>query len=272
MPPAILLGLGFTTRRLAKRLLLRRLPAFAVVRHPERFLDLRLLGLLFNGFPKQAVLVHTIPPLPPEETEEVRRIITLLEPRRVVYISSTGVYGDQSEVNESSPPAPSDPKGARRIEEETWLQSGPWETLIVRAAAIYGPGRGVHVRIQEGRAPRAEPTGITSRIHVDDLAAVLEAGVLSTLTGAWPIADQYPCSTPELAAWCGALLRRELVPAWRNPRILPGRSVDGTKILDLLGVPLTYPDYRSGILASLAESAAMRERQAAKGPANTSAR
>lgn len=256
--PVILLGLGFTTRRLAKRFLVRGVPVYAAVRHAERFLDLRSLGVLFNGFPKDAVLVHTIPPLPPDEDRELRKIIVSLEPKRVVYTSSTGVYGGQSLVNETTEPAPTDEKGRRRIEDEDWLRSGPWETLIVRAAAIYGPGRGVHVRIQEGRPPRAEPAGVTSRIHADDLAAVLEAGSLSSLTGAWPLADELPFATPKLAAWCSRILGKELVPAWDQATILPGRSVDGRKIRELLGLTLAYPTFESGVLASLAEEASMR--------------
>ena len=90
----ILLGLGFTTRRLARRFLLRHpSDTFAAVRHPERFRNLAAIGLRFDGFPKGAVLVHTIPPVPPEENDSVHEFIRGLEPRRVVYISSTSVYG-----------------------------------------------------------------------------------------------------------------------------------------------------------------------------------
>ena len=97
---------------------------------------------------------------------------------------------------------------------------------------------------------------MVSRIHVDDLAAVLEAGIGSDLTGAWPLADDRPCSSEEISAWCAGLLR--LPPG--NPRLEPfpvaGRSVDGTQIRRLLGVRLAYPDYETGILASMTEEAA----------------
>jgi nucleoside-diphosphate-sugar epimerase len=248
------LGLGFTTRRLAKRFLLRGIPTFALVRNADRYLDLRSVGLYFNGFPKNATVIHTIPPLPPDEDEELRQAIDSLEPRRVVYISSTGVYGSQTSVDENSIASPDDAKGIRRIEDENRLRSGPWQTLIIRPAAIYGPGRGVHERILAGRAPRAEPVGITSRIHVDDLAAVLEAGALSDLTGAWPLADDLPCATTELAAWCARLLGREVNPGWSRVISVAGRAVDGRKIRDLLGVELAYPTWESGVLASLAET------------------
>ena len=172
-----------------------------------------------------------------------------MKPRRVVYISATTVYGSQTLVNASTEVEGSGEKGRRRIEEENWLRAGPWSTLIVRPAAIYGPGRGVHVRLKEGLIPRG--SGFVSRIHVDDLAAVLEAGVLSDLTGAWPLADDHPCPSEEIGTWCAKLLR---LPSNAGVVTLPvaGRAVDGTEILRLLRVSLTYPDYQSGTLASLA--------------------
>jgi nucleoside-diphosphate-sugar epimerase len=143
---------------------------------------LRIAGLASAELPKSAVLVHTVPPLPEPETAVMRGFISELAPRRVVYISATTVYGDQKNVNAATAVEASGEKGRRRIEEENWLKAGHWSTLIIRPAAIYGPGRGVHVRVGEGKLPRG--SGFVSRIHVDDLAAVLEAGVLSDLTGA----------------------------------------------------------------------------------------
>jgi len=251
------LGLGFTTRRLARRLLFRKLPVFAAVRDAGRFRALAALGVQFGGFPKNAVLVHTVPPLPLEESAELRKTIMQLEPRRIVYISSTGVYGAQSTVDEHTPVLASDEKARQRIEDEMWLQAGPWASCIVRPAAIYGPGRGIHLRIREGRMPRAESGGITSRIHADDLAAVIEAGALSDLTGAWPLADNHPCATAEIAAWCAGILRMDLKAEWQGDVPVWGRRVDGGKIRDLLGVELKYPKYDSGILACLAEESAI---------------
>jgi nucleoside-diphosphate-sugar epimerase len=256
MPPAILLGLGFTTRRLALRLLCRGMSAYAVVRDPGRFAALESLGLHLDKPPRRATLIHTIPPLAGDENREMRRRIRELAPKRVIYISSTSVYGVTAVVDETTPALPADDKGRRRIEEEEWLSDGPWETMIVRAAAIYGPGRGIHVRVRDGRLPRTEPGGITSRIHADDLAAVLEAAALSPLTGAWPLADDYPCPTAEIAAWCGGILRKELAPPWRDAVSVAGRKVDGRKVRELVGVDLVYPEYQSGILASLAREAA----------------
>ena len=140
--------------------------------------------------------------------------------------------------------------------------SGPWSTLIVRPAAIYGPGRGVHVRVKEGKLPRG--AGLVSRIHVDDLAAVLEAGILSHLKGAWPLADDHSCPSGEISSWCAKLLR--LPPSSPDALTFPvaGRAVDGREIRGLLGINLIYPDYQAGTLASLAFEQAAPARE--KGP------
>lgn len=252
--PVVLLGLGYTTRRLARRLLLRGVPTFAVSRTPERSSDLAGIGLRFGDVPKSAVLVHTVPPLSEAEAVPVLRTIAALKPQRFIYISSTGVYGSHSSVDESTPVDPATAKAEARIREEQWIQAGPWNALILRPAAIYGPGRGVHTRIANGQPPRATGPGIVSRIHVDDLAALLEGATQSDLTGTWPVADEYACSSDEINRWCSALLR--LPEPKSEDGAVSGRTVNGRKILKALGIGLTYPTYQSGILASYAEERA----------------
>jgi nucleoside-diphosphate-sugar epimerase len=210
-----------------------------------------------SKLPKNAVLIHTIPPLAVIERENLHDFICALKPRRVLYISSTSVYGDQTTVTADSAVRPSDPKGLSRVEEENWLKSGKWANLIVRPAAIYGPGRGVHVRTREGRAQRTTGSSVVSRIHTDDLAAILEAGVDSELEGAYPCGDERPCSSRQVALWSARLLKRAVPPpdgtVSDGSVSSPGRMVDGSRILDLLGIRLRYPDYWAGVLASLPE-------------------
>ena len=245
--PVILVGVGFTTSRVARRLLARGVETWAAVRNPDRFTELASLGLKLNGdLPQGAILIHTVPP----GAAGIRDIIEAAKPRSVVYISSTGVYGDQHHVDHTTPIAPADDKGRARVDEEQWVQtSGPWSSLIVRPAAIYGPGRGVHMRVLEGKLARGSGAGVVSRIHVDDLAAIVEAGALSDLAGAWPVADERPCSSEEITQWCANLLGIELTEAHTVPTW--GRRVDGSAIREALGLRLLYPDYESGILASL---------------------
>jgi hypothetical protein len=246
----IVLGLGFTGQRLARCLLHAGIPVCAAVRGAGRFGHLADAGLTLSelapggasALPKNAILAHLIPPV-----ASLRPFITELEPRRIVYVSSTGVYGDQVEVNEKTPAHPNDERGRLRLEEEHWIAAGPWTSLILRAAAIYGPGRGVHVAFREGRVPRGGGSGIVSRIHVDDLAAIIQAGLFSEIKGVWPVADDDPCATAEIAALFSE------TPANNTEIAIPGRRVDGSMIRRELGIELTYPSWKTGIPASIAE-------------------
>jgi nucleoside-diphosphate-sugar epimerase len=265
----IVLGLGFTGARLAGRLLHRGVQVSAPVRGIRRFPELALAGLQLSELnleypettrlPRNAVVAILIPPLPDPENTALRETIRQISPTRVVYVSSTGVYGDQVDVDENTPAEPNDDRGRLRLEEERWIASGPWTSLILRSAAIYGPGRGVHAAIREGKLPRSTGSGIVSRIHVDDLAAIIEAGIFSDLQGAWPVADDAPCSSEEIALWCRRLLKLESaedqMPVGRR---IAGRKVDGRKIREILKVDLRYPSWQAGIRACLLEENALR--------------
>jgi nucleoside-diphosphate-sugar epimerase len=244
----IIFGLGFTGKRLARRLLGRGIFVYAAVRDPGRFADLAQEGLNIAGdLPKNAAIFYSIPPLPPTESAAIESRILALQPSRVVYISSTAVYGEQSEVDESTPANPNDERGRLRLEAEIRIAAGPWTSLILRAAAIYGPGRGVHTAIREGRLPRGAGSGIVSRIHVDDLAAHADAGLFSDTQGAWPVADEAPCSSAEIAKSLGVQLSET------QEFTIPGRKVDGRQIREMLGIKLKYPTWKTGIPASLSE-------------------
>jgi nucleoside-diphosphate-sugar epimerase len=100
----------------------------------------------------------------------------------------------------------------------------------------------------------AYPSGdnFISRIHVDDLAAICEAALLGDVTGAYPVADDEPCTSGEIAEFCARLLGVPLPTGpVAAPRIFGDRKVNGRAIRRLLGVELRYPSYRTGIPASL---------------------
>jgi nucleoside-diphosphate-sugar epimerase len=261
----IVLGLGFTGERLARRLLQRGVHVSAPVRGIRRFRELALEGLQLSELdldhpetmllPRNAVVALLIPPLPEPENAALRETIRKTAPARVVYVSSTGVYGDRVAVDENTPAEPNDDRGRLRLEEERWITAGPWTSLILRAAAIYGPGRGVHVSIRAGQLHRSAGSGMVSRIHVDDLAAIVEAGMFSDIQGSWPVADEAPCSSDEIARWCRKLLQLKPAggPGMPVGKRIAGRKVDGSKIREMLKVDLLYPSWKAGIQASLSE-------------------
>ena len=97
---------------------------------------------------------------------------------RLIYISSTGVYGQQERerVDESSPCRPDRPGGQICLEAENLLRShslGP-RSLVLRLAGIYGPGRIPRRAEIEAAVPIATPgEGIMNLIHVDDAASIV---------------------------------------------------------------------------------------------------
>jgi nucleoside-diphosphate-sugar epimerase len=259
----VIFGLGFTGRRVALRLLGQGVRVVAGVRDPERFGDLISAGLEAvslnldaKAFPSGAALLHSIPPLPPQENAALRSRIEKIKPSRVVYLSTTGVYGDQTDVSETSPVDGGDPRALARIDEERWIASHTWSTLILRAAAIYGPGRGVHKSLREGRVPRSSASGVVSRIHVDDLAALAEAGLFSDLTGAWPVADDHPCPTAEIAAWFALQFHAGAADAVSTEFAVQGRRVNGLAVRKKLGINIRFPSWHTGLPASIAEEEA----------------
>jgi nucleoside-diphosphate-sugar epimerase len=229
----LILGCGYTGERVARRFLARGATVTATHRNTERF-DLA------SG----AFVLHSVPP------EGSHGLVEMLgdAPARVVYLSTTGVYGDARFVDELTPVSPLTAQHRLRLEEESRVAAGPWSSLILRPAAIYGPGRGVQESIKRG-ACRVDESFV-SRIHVDDLAAHVEAALLSDATGAYPVADEEPCTSREIAEFCARLLSLPL-PQEQPKTYSTSRRVDGSAIRRALGITLRYPSYRVGIPASI---------------------
>lgn len=190
------------------------------------------------------------------------------------YLSTTGVYGDRGGgwVDETSELRPSGARGRRRVDAETgWLdlyRDGGVPVHIFRLAGIYGPGRSPFDALRAGTAKRiapdeGRPGQVFSRIHVDDLAAILQASMARPRPGAvYNVCDDTPAAPADVVARAAALLG---VPA---PPLIPfedvglspmarsfyddNKRVSNALVKRELGVALQYPDYRAGLAAILA--------------------
>lgn len=176
--------------------------------------------------------------------------------RHLVYLSTTGVYGSRVEVDATTPPAPQTLRQAlrRRAEEAALAFDAP--SLVLRPAAIYGPGRGIQSAMQASRFRLARGMARwVSRIHVHDLARIVAASMDQCIEGAYPVADERPAGSREVAAYCARTLDLKMppeVPSGDLPESLrTGRRVDGRAILSRLGLGLRYPSFREGIPASI---------------------
>jgi len=244
MADVLILGCGYTGQRVARRLLARGCPLTCIARNPREgvvALDLERPGAFerLRGMVKPGVRVlHSVPPLAGEQDRLA--VEALAGATRVVYLSTTGVYGDTEYVDHTTPAAPRNDRARARVRTEEAVLNGPWSALVLRPAAIYGPGRIARRRIT---------AACVSRIHVDDLAAHAEAALFSDVSGAWPVADELPCPSSEVATFHAALLGTE--PPAAEPAASLGRRVAGRAIRERLGIALRYPSYRTGVPASL---------------------
>ena len=116
------------------------------------------------------------------------------------------------------------------------------------------------MRVREGRFPRNADHSVTSRIHVDDLVQLLQAGLEADLQGAWPVADQEPCASMEIALWCarqfGGAMNRDRPESFSTR----GRAVDGSEIFQRLRVEARWPTWRTGLPACIQAESANLER------------
>ncbi len=255
MTHVLILGCGFTGQRVARRFLARGASVTVTTRDPARLAPLARKGAsvitlddLAANLHSGVRVLHSIPPtIEPDPLDALGAA-----PARVVYLSTTAVYGTATHVDATTPVDEQSGRARSRLAVERSIAAGPWSSLILRPAAIYGPGRGVQESLPRGAYHAGD--NYVSRIHVDDLAAHAEAALLCDLEGAYPVADEHPCTTREIAEFCASLLHLPGIPQpapGMHPRATSNRRVDGSAIRRALGITLQYPSYRTGIPASL---------------------
>jgi len=277
-------GYGFTAQALARRLQAKGWSIAASCRRPQDAGRLAADGV--EPIPLQdtgrlgAVLAQTQAVLisAPPTAEGCPALPVLVPaiawagafPDWIGYLSTTGVYGDRRGgwVFESSRLAAQSVEGARRVgAERDWWEVGRGMGLTVtafRLPGIYGPGRSTFERLRAGRAQRiASPGHVFSRIHVDDLAAGLEASILRPRAGAaYNLCDDLPCPNSEVVAYAARRLglpvppEVELAEARLPPAALrfyaESKRVSNALAKAELGWRPMYPTYREGLAAVLA--------------------
>ncbi len=96
---------------------------------------------------------------------------------RVIFISSTGIWGNETadDVDESTPACPTREAGRVLLEAEAALEKHPkGPGVALRLAGIYGPDRLPRVTdIVENKPIPANPESWLNLIHVDDAASVI---------------------------------------------------------------------------------------------------
>lgn len=190
-----------------------------------------------------------------------------LLPARVVFVSTTAVYGqrDGEMVDESAPTSPSRFNGAVMVEAERQIAScGAAEHVVARLGGIYGPGRTRFVdRVRAGaeRVGGATRDACTNRIHVDDAARAITFLVTHpdppTIVN---VVDDEPARRSIVVRWLAQRLAVAVPVDGDRPTAVTRSSdrVDDKRVsnarLRSLGFELRYPTFRDGYAAVLAGS------------------
>lgn len=188
------------------------------------------------------------------------------------YLSTIGVYGnhDGAWVDEETPATPSSDRSRRRVvAENQWLEFGLETGKTVqcfRLAGIYGPGRGALDNIRDGTARRVvKPGQVFNRIHVADIATVLEAAISGIgHYSIYNVTDDEPAPPQDVIAYAAKLLGVEAPPELtiEDAALTPmgvsffseNKRVRNDRIKSDLAVRLRYPSYREGLKAMISQS------------------
>ena len=196
MKRILIVGSGDVARR-ALPWLVRRFRVFALVRQPEAAAELRALGAVpvagdlddrrslrrLAGI-ADAVLHFAPPPQTGEGDPRMARLLAALAgrsslPQGVVYISTTGVYGDCAgvRVDETRPCRAQTARGRRRVDAERRLRAfgrrNRVRVALLRAPGIYAADRLPLEGLRRGDPVLAADEDVhTNHIHAEDLARI----------------------------------------------------------------------------------------------------
>jgi nucleoside-diphosphate-sugar epimerase len=186
----------------------------------------------------------------------------------IVYLSTIAVYGnhDGGWIDETTPLTPALTRASDRIDaERAWLALGAARGVavaIIRIAGIYGPGANALETLKAGRARRiVKPGQVFNRIHVADLAQIVDKAIARRADGVFNAADDEPTAPGDPIVFAAGLLgvapppeiAFEEAKKTMSPFAISfygeSKRVRNDRIKSALGVSLRYPTYREGLRA-----------------------
>ncbi len=199
-------------------------------------------------------------------TRNLIRWLSNRPPRRYLHVSSSSVYGqtDGSEVTELSPADPANGTSRVLVETERLLvEENPdrqFQSMILRAAGIYGPGRGhlFHQFLQGEARLTGDGSRWLNMVHLDDLVEMCVALLDRGRSGErYNGADNEPVTERDFFQWLADTLHRPLPPSIpedqkSRKRGATNKRISNRKIREEVGVALRYPSYREGYGAEIA--------------------
>lgn len=196
MERLLIIGCGDIARRTI-RLLGKKYRIYALTRNGTRRDELRAVGIVpipgdldrRQGLARIAgladIVLHLAPP-PNSGTKDVRtrHLLSVLSqgtlPRQLIYISTSGVYGDCAGawVSETRALNPRSERAQRRVDAESqirdWARRNSVKASILRVPGIYAEDRLPLERLRAGMpAIAADEDSYTNHIHANDLARII---------------------------------------------------------------------------------------------------
>ncbi|WP_269603919.1 SDR family NAD(P)-dependent oxidoreductase [Prochlorococcus marinus] len=229
--------------------------------------DKEISNEIFDG---TTHVLSCIPPLSNGEDPVLNKLkAKLLNSKKlkwVGYLSTTGVYGDTKGdwVNENTSPNPKQERSIRRFScEKKWLET-KLPVQIIRLPGIYGPGRSAFESLLKGTTKMVDKPGqVFSRVHVDDIAGAVLFLINLYAAGKNPsvvnVADNLPTNNLEVIAFAAKIAKKsipskvpfEIAKETMSPMALSfweeNRKVDNKLLCKILGYPLIYPSFKSGL-------------------------
>ncbi|WP_447927473.1 SDR family oxidoreductase [Vreelandella sp. EE27] len=237
-------------------------------------LDLNQLeGASATALPQADYVIYTVSADRFEESayqsaypDGLKRVLGVLEqhdvpPRRIFFVSSTSVYGQQEgeAVSEVSPTDSTSFSGSLMREAEQALLNHPLPGTVVRFSGIYGPGRDrlIH-QVLGGRMAAITPAIYSNRIHRDDCAGIL-AHLIQCQESGKPLAELYlgsdsePATMYDVMSWLAKELKVETTETMQSPlRRRTSKRCDNSRIRET-GYAFRYPSFREGYAQILKE-------------------
>lgn len=187
-------------------------------------------------------------------------------PSRLVYISSTSVYGqtDGSRVDETSPTNPANFGGQLILEGEKAVLGAQLEGIVLRLGGIYGPGRDRMIRqVADAAVVELQPeTTYTNRNHRDDCAGqIIHLLELEDPQSIYVGVDHDPADRNDVVKWLARRLGKSVQeasvgsfvagPSSGQPNPAKARRYGGSKrcvnkrLIDS-GYVFKYPSFKEG--------------------------
>ena len=288
LPRLLILGCGDVGMRLLP-LLRARFRVFAVTSQPARCAQLRAAGAvpIVANLDDRASLrrlaglapyvVHLAPPQSAGSLDRRTRNLAAILPERarLVYVSTSGVYGDcgGATVAETRPVAPANARAKRRVDAEQvlrgWNARRQGRLAILRVPGIYAQDRLPLKRLHEGTPALAAGDDVyTNHIHADDLARIIERALWRGKPGRvyhasdnseLKMADYFDAVADAFALPRPPRLPRAQLQQVVTPMLLSfmseSRRMDNTRIRRELGVRLRYRRVADALRAMAASGA-----------------